>query len=399
MQDISFYFLLLIAVSAGWVLGRSRLSFRRKVESKTSDLFQDYFVGLNYWLNDEPDEAIDTFIKALKINGDTLETHLALGALLRRRGKVDKAIKVHQALLARPSLDQGFAASTRLELARDYIAAGLLDRAELLLNELLDENTPAKWDALKHLITIYQTEKEWAKAIYCSKELLANPSFKKDLKLRGAAAHFCCEQAELALSKDQLSQARELTKRAATFNRQSVRASFLLANIEQRLGNFKLAIKELIRIKTNNPDFISRLLEPLSQCYGQLGKMEEYEQLLKNTLKERSDVNVMLTLAELIRGRENDAATIDFLRREMAAHPSLKGLAALIDLKALDTDAQFGNNLQLLQLLQQLINRLLTKKAGYQCSQCGYESKSPNWLCPSCHSWDRENSILGTDTE
>jgi lipopolysaccharide biosynthesis regulator YciM len=396
MQDISVYFFLLIAVIAGWALGRSRLSLLRKAESKTSNLFQDYFVGLNYLLNDEPDEAIDTFIKALEINGDTVETHLALGALLRRRGKVDKAIKVHQALLARPGLDQTFAASSRLELARDYISAGLLDRAERLLNELLDENTPAKWDALKHLITIYQTEKEWTKAIDCSKELLANSSFKKDLKLRGAAAHFCCEQAELALSENQLNQARALTKRAFTFNRHSVRASFLLAKIEQGLGNFRSAIKELIRIKTNNPEFVSRLLEPLSQCYEQLGKIEEYEQLLQNSLQERSDVNVMLALAELIRARENDAATIDFLSREMAAHPSLKGLVALMDLKAPDTDAQFGNNLQ---LLQQLIHGLLTKKAAYQCSQCGYESKSPNWLCPSCHSWDREKPILGAETE
>ena len=396
MQDIAFYILLLIAVIAGWLLGKISLFSRGKSERQTTDLFQDYFVGLNYLLNDEPDEAIDTFIKALEINGETVETHLALGTLLRRRGKVDKAIRVHQNLLARPGLDQVFAASTRLELAKDYISAGLLDRAERLLNELLDENTPAQWDALKHLITIYQTEKEWAKAIDCSKILLANSSFKKDLKLRAAAAHFCCEQAETALSQDQLSQAREHTKSAFTFDRHSVRASFLLAKIEQCLGNYKASIKELIRIKTNNPDFISRLLEPLSQCYRQLGKMDEYETLLENTLKEKSDVNVMLALAELIRERADDAATIDFLSGQMAAHPSLKGLVALMDLKAPDTDIQFGNNLQ---LLQQLIDRLLKKKAAFQCSHCGYESKSLNWLCPSCHNWDRVRPILGTEMD
>ena len=118
MQDIAFYILLLIAVIAGWLLGKISLFSRKKSERQTTDLFQDYFVGLNYLLNDEPDEAIDTFIKALEINGETVETHLALGTLLRRRGKVDKAIRVHQNLLARPGLDQVFAASTRLNWPR-----------------------------------------------------------------------------------------------------------------------------------------------------------------------------------------------------------------------------------------------------------------------------------------
>ena len=174
MESLVIYLILLLAIVAGWVLGRFTARNRKEQTRDTGDIFEDYFVGLNYLLNDEPDEAIDTFIKALEINSETFETHLALGALLRRRGKVDKAIKVHQNLLGKPGLEPSFSDSTRLQLAVDYISAGLLDRAERLLDDILSENSPAKWDALRHLITIYQTEKEWEKAINCSAMLLAN---------------------------------------------------------------------------------------------------------------------------------------------------------------------------------------------------------------------------------
>ena len=124
MAYIDIYILLVFAIAAGWAAGRISVSSRKQQSVETNEIFADYFVGLNYLLNEEPDEAIDTFIRALEINSETVETHLALGALLRRRGKVDKAIKIHQSLLARQELDKSFSDSARLQLAIDYISAG-----------------------------------------------------------------------------------------------------------------------------------------------------------------------------------------------------------------------------------------------------------------------------------
>lgn len=391
MDNLSVYLLLLLAVIAGWILGR--LGSRRKSvpKSTANDMFEDYFVGLNYLLNDEPDEAIDTFIKALEVNSETIETHLALGALLRRRGKVDKAIKVHQALLARPALDQNFSESTRLQLARDYIAAGLLDRAERLLTEILDVKSPARWDALRHLITIYQTEKEWEKAIDCSNQLLSNASFKKDQELRVAAAHYCCELAEDLISKEQNSRAREQIKRAFTFDRRNVRASLLLAQIEQQSGNLKAAIKELVRIRSTHPEFVSRVLGPLAECYEQLENMPEFERLLSNSLPDEPDVSVVLALSDLVKKRSGDEAAIEFLNDYLGRKPSLKGLVELLRLQIPRADQQIGGNLN---LLQQMVDKLLRKNPAYQCNHCGYESRSLYWLCPSCQKWDKIKPIL-----
>ena len=382
---------MLFAIATGWVIGRISASSRKKRSFETNEIFTDYFVGLNYLLNDEPDEAIDTFIRALEINSETVETHLALGALLRRRGKVDKAIKIHQNLLARQELHKSFSDSTRLQLAIDYISAGLLDRAERLLYEIIKDSAAIKWDALRYLITIYQTEKEWVKAISCSSELLKNPIYKKDQDIRAAAAHYCCELAEQLLCEEKGVGAKELIKKAFTFDKKNVRATLLLARTEQSLGNYKSAIKELVRVRTNNPEFIGQVLEPLAECYEQIHNLMEYEKLLINTLPEEPDVSVVISLSGLVKKRSGDEAAISFLNDYLVRKPSLTGLVELLKLQIPKTDAAMSTNLN---LLQQMINKLVNKKATYQCHHCGYQARSLYWLCPSCQKWDKIKPIL-----
>ena len=391
MEYIGIYILLLFAIATGWVIGRISASPREKRSFETNEIFTDYFVGLNYLLNDEPDEAIDTFIRALEINSETVETHLALGALLRRRGKVDKAIKIHQNLLARQELHKSFSDSTRLQLAIDYISAGLLDRAERLLYEIIKDSAAIKWDALRYLITIYQTEKEWVKAISCSSELLKNPIYKKDQDIRAAAAHYCCELAEQLLCEEKGVGAKELIKKAFTFDKKNVRATLLLARTEQSLGNYKSAIKELVRVRTNNPEFISQVLGPLAECYEQIHNLMEYEKLLINTLPEEPDVSVVISLSGLVKKRSGDEAAISFLNDYLVRKPSLTGLVELLKLQIPKTDAAMSTNLN---LLQQMINKLVNKKATYQCHHCGYQARSLYWLCPSCQKWDKIKPIL-----
>ncbi len=393
MNSIFIYILLVVAVAAGWFLGRLG-STKPSRGSARNDFYQDYFVGLNYLLNEEPDEAIDTFIKSLEVNSDTIETHLALGALLRRRGKVDKAIQVHQSLLARPSLDQSVIDSTRIQLARDYIASGLLDRAERLLDEILSEDSPAQWKALKLLIRVYQTEKEWEKAIDCSRRLLRHSVYKKDMEIRAAAAHYCCELAENMISQQQYRSARDHIKRAFGFDRKNVRASFILASIEATLGNYKAAISELERIRAITPEFVGETLNPLAECYEQLGSLAEYEKFLKGCLSLESNISVVLALSELIQQRSGDEAAIVFLNEYMEQQPSLAGLLELLKMQIPAADEKVADNLR---SLQQMIDVLLKKKFDYQCNHCGYESKNLYWLCPSCKKWDKIKPIVETE--
>ncbi len=141
--------------------------------ARVSELSTTYFRGLNYLLNEQQDKAIEVFLQLAEINRDTVETHLALGNLFRRRGEVDRAIRVHQHLIARPNLNEDEKTVALLELGEDYMRAGLLDRAETLFTDLvaMDAQAPS---ALKHLIAIYQHERDWDKAIDHARRLRAD---------------------------------------------------------------------------------------------------------------------------------------------------------------------------------------------------------------------------------
>ena len=390
MDNLQIYVLLLVAVVAGWLMGKLGARLKSKPQENKPDMFHDYFVGLNYLLNDEPDEAIDTFIKALEINSDTIETHLALGALLRRRGKVDKAIKVHQVLLARQGLEESFFDETRLQLALDYIAAGLLDRAERLLKEIEEEGRESRWAALEQLTTIYQTEKEWDQAISSVQQLLKNPQRKKDQGLRSRGSHYCCELAEELLRQKQFNRAREQIKRAFTLDRKHVRASLLLAELEHATGNTRAAVKEILRLRNNHPEFSSHILELLSSWHTNSAAQKELEQILQAQLANGPDAYLVLQLAKLMEASQGGTAAIKFLNANLEQHTSLDSLVELLRLH-LGADAAAENTD--LAMLQSTLQDALQKRFNYRCNHCGYESQNLYWLCPSCQNWDKTAPI------
>lgn len=395
-SGITFYLWLLLAAAAGWFLARLAPGSNSRSRRTTSDIFQNYFVGLNYLLRDEPDEAIDTFIKGLEVNGDTIETHLALGALLRRRGKVDRAITVHQDLLARSGLSSEFGDSVRLELSNDYIAAGLLDRAERLLKEMLADNNPARWDALSQLVTVYQTEKEWGQAIEVVEQLIQNSRYRKDRNLRSIAAHYCCELADQALIKGDLAETRDHLRRAFQFDRNSARACLLLAEVERRSGSLSSARKELLRLAGSHPYLITEVLEPLAECLAEAGN-EPGAELRKNLVKlldEHPGAALLLEVVRLTREQEGDEPALQTLADGLRKHPSLKASLALLQWHLPLVPQEQGDNLK---LCAQTLENFLEARPGYRCEHCGFETRRLYWQCPSCQKWDRLNPIRGAD--
>ena len=124
------------AWSGWWVANRNNSSKNTGVHNRLS---REYVVGLNYLLNEQSDKAVDIFIKLLEVDSDTVETHLALGSLFRRRGEVDRAIRIHQNLIARPQLSLLQRKEALMALGQDYMSAGVFDRAErIFLSEIIE---------------------------------------------------------------------------------------------------------------------------------------------------------------------------------------------------------------------------------------------------------------------
>jgi lipopolysaccharide assembly protein B len=161
-MEIELWWLLVLPVffGLGWVAARIDINQLLK-ESRA--LPRSYFKGLNFLLNEQPDQAIEAFIEAARVDPETIELHFALGSLFRRRGETDRAIRVHQNLIERDGLSPSQRLHALSELGQDYLKAGLLDRAEEIFVKL--RGTDRDEEALKNLLEIYQQEKEWAKAV------------------------------------------------------------------------------------------------------------------------------------------------------------------------------------------------------------------------------------------
>jgi lipopolysaccharide biosynthesis regulator YciM len=395
MTDLLLYSLLLVAVALGFVAGRWRSWTTGN--RRPQDYTLNYYKGLSYLFNEQPDSAIDAFIGSLEVNSDTLETHLALGNMLRRRGEVTKAIKIHQNLLARPGLSVRQQHEAQLELARDYVKSGLLDRAEALLLELVELSSAYKVSALEHLIEIYQDENEWDKAIAMAGQLdRRHKSTSSGQSLGSIQAHFACERALQDIEDRQITSARAHLLNALKFDPGSVRASMLLAHLECSLGYYRDAIKYLHKIPQQDPDYLVEVLDTLTECYDRLGQREAVDRYLQQLLAEHPSNSLIIKIAERLRCSQGDYAAADFIAQQLKQSPSIRALNRLLELHLPHADGKAKENLE---LLKQLVDQVIAEKHSYCCQNCGFTGNSLHWLCPGCKFWGTVRPIKGVAGE
>ena len=399
MNDLLVFGLLFVAIAIGWYLGRR--SAPRTVAG--SDLPSQYYKGLNYLLDGRPDGAIDSFINALEVNSETLETHIALGNLLRKKGEVDRAIRIHQNLLARPSLPRAQVHQAHLELARDYISAGLLDRAERLLLDLVQESPEQRRSSLRHLLEIYQSEREWSRAIEIANALLPRKTLlggqsgpDRGQPVSVALAHYYCELACEKRDAGDLPAARKLLQQALAQDKQCVRASILLGEVECESGQYKQAVKALRRVRQQDPEYVPETISILRRCYAELNDDKSLKAYLQDCLGSDPTAPLVLAIAEDMRQSEGNEAAGDFLSAQLADRPSLRGLARLISLQLDATESPARENLSLLQVL---VERLIAERPAYRCGHCGFAGQQLHWFCPGCKHWGTMKTIRGTRVE
>ncbi|WP_455217687.1 lipopolysaccharide assembly protein LapB [Kaarinaea lacus] len=385
-MELAFLFgLLPIAAFSGWWIGRRSQDKPSKQEN--ASFSSDYFKGLNFLLNEQSDKAIDVFVKMLEVDSETVETHLALGNLFRRRGEGDRAIRIHQNLIARPTLSKSQRALALYELGQDYLRAGLLGRAETLFLELLDQGEYRN-ESMEKLLDIYQQEKDWQKAIDIAKRI-ENLSGKNMGKVM---AQFYCEQGDIFRARGDNSAALRMVKKALTSDRLCARASFLQANVEKSMGHCKAAVKSLRQIEKQDIRYLSEVIAPMVECYQSMGKLQEAERYLNYLLDKYDGITPLMALVEIIRQRDGERAASDRIVAFLRERPSVKGLDRLIELHLVGSDGAARENLM---ILKELTRKLLEEKPAYRCKNCGYKAKMLRWNCPGCKQWATIEPIQG----
>lgn len=380
--------LLPAAAWSGWWVATRNLA--DKASKQTNRLSREYVVGLNYLLNEQADKAVDIFIKLLDVDSETVETHLALGSLFRRRGEVDRAIRIHQNLIARPQLSVAERKEALLALGQDYMSAGVFDRAERIFLEVVELGGCRETRSLHGLLAIYEQEKSWESAL----EVIKKIELLKGQSMHTQAAHYYCEIADQALKINMYDKAQQATRQALAIDKQSVRASLLQASLDMKHLRFKPAIRALKRVPQQDPEFLTEIIEQLIVCYRELDLMNECVEFLQQTIEAHPRASTIFVIAEYLRSEKNMDIAIDFVSEKLGAHPSIKGLNRLI---FWHLESAHGKVKDKLQMLYDITSKFLDNKPVYRCGHCGFGGKHLHWHCPSCKQWGRMKPIHGLE--
>jgi lipopolysaccharide biosynthesis regulator YciM len=380
------WFLLPAAAGAGWWAAR-----RARAHDGSGQLSADYFKGLNYLLNEQPDKAIEVFMRMVEVDHDTLETHFALGNLFRRRGEVDRAIRIHQNLIARPALLPEQRQQALLALGEDYMRAGLFDRAENLYKELL-ELQPRHVGALNCLIDIYQQEKDWLSAVEALRERAAATG-----EMQGdVMAQYYCELATQASARGDAGAAHRNLDRALASDPRCARASLLRGELHMQGGAWEEAIGAYKQVEGQDAEYLPEVIEPLRQCYLRLGRPYDILPWLQGLVERGAGLSLMLAQAALLRERDGDRAAAAFITSELMRRPSVRGLSRLIELHLAYSEGGARRNLL---ILRDLTQKLLEERPVYRCAHCGFRGKSLHWQCPGCKRWNTVKPVHGVEGE
>lgn len=357
-----------LAFGLGWLA--SRLDLRQwRLENRQNP--RAYFRGLNFLLNEQQDQAIDAFIEAVQNDPDTSELHFALGNLFRRRGEYERAVRVHEHLLARGDISQADRQRAQHALALDYLKAGLLDRADDALLKL--EGTPFEQEARLARLANYERARDWAQAAQIARQL----DQRDQGSFANRLAHYLCEQAAA-----EPAQAQALLQQAMTTAPNAARPRLELARLQQQAGQALAACITLEDALQAAPDALPLLAAPLAAAAiaaRRTGPVLEHLQALYRQVPGIDLLQAIVTLHNAL--QDPGTCARDWYIQHLEQEPSLVAASRWIEGEKLEHE-------QFHPLVQRALEHAVKPLLRYRCAACGFEANQHFWQCPGCQTWD-----------
>ena len=360
----------------GWIAARIDIK-HLLTESRALPL--SYFRGLNFLLNEQPDKAIESFIEVVKVDPQTVDLHFALGNLFRRQGEIERAIRMHQNLLDRSDLPADRRTMASYELAQDFLRAGMLDRAEQLFAKLT--GTPYETQSLAHLISIYEQEKDWAKAIEVTgrvAEINRTPAFRE-------IAQYHCELAQAALLRSDPATARGEIDQALAVHRGCARANLIAGDLAMQEEDPAAALEAWQRIETQNAAFLALVADRVADACRRLGERPRALRLLRAWQEQSPSLDLLNALFSLTLESEGADAAAALIKDELSRNPTLLGLDRLLEAQIHAAPPERRHDLE---LVRNLVNQHIKRLGMYRCEQCGFRARQYYWRCPGCQKWE-----------
>ncbi|MEL6449197.1 MAG: hypothetical protein AAFQ62_14760 [Pseudomonadota bacterium] len=369
--------LFLLLAAAGFLFGRFG-GDRDDIDGIAAPLNSEYLKGLNFLLNDQNDQALEHFIRLVRVDDQTIETHFALGSLFRRRGEVDRAIRVHQNIIARPSLSREQRDQALFALARDYQHAGLLDRAENLFAQLAEDSS-YRTEALLRLCSIYEQEQEWASAVVAARQLEA----AKQPEIKARLSNYYCEIAQQALDRGDIAEARDNVRLSQAKRQRLTRGAILRGEIALEEHDRDLARKLFGRVLAQDGAYLIELLPKVARLYEDDAK--GLDAALREITAEREAARDEIARAALHWPDIRSPFIDDCVETMISEDPVLAGF--------IDTQQVFAQDdpelrQAALERVRAALGQLAATSPRYRCTRCGFSSRQLLWQCPGCRNWE-----------
>ena len=372
------FLLLPLAFYSGWKASGKSL----KPTSEKRQLSDNFVRGVNYLLNEEPDKALDVFLNRPEIDEYTAETYLLLGNLFRNRGEVDRALSVHQNLIGRASLNREQKTTTMLALGKDFLAAGMMDRAEQVFTELLRGENKTE-DAREALRNIYEQTQEWDKAIAVTE---ASSQTKTSNVLGPLVANYYCELAEESLLTGHIQHVNEMLEKARASYPNSTRVKVITARIHALQQEYQESSALFLSVAQEAPRLLGTIYQPMLESYEKSKKLEQLQDELYHIYMECSDAKVLEYTLRLAIDVGPSETIMQHLPEILESKQlNIRTIRQAVNLYCKNDKLESTDTLH---LIQSALSNHLSSQPGFQCRHCGYKMHDFLWRCPACNHWD-----------
>ena len=381
-SENTIYLAAIIFVSA--LLGYLYLKFIDK-DDEYSKISPEYLTGLKFLLNEQADKAINLFSEIVQVDEETIETHLALGVLFRKQGKIDQAIKLHENIISRKELKEHHYYQTLEELAEDYYVAGLYGKSEEIFKKLIDIKNH-KSSSLSKLMQIYEYTSEWDKALSTTEKLNAiDPSneYKKNIP------HYLCQISEKYIAKNDLENAELYIDKAKATKSSSSRILFVSIQIALKKRELVKAValyKKLCEISDLGHQI---LLPDLIATAKQNGHINQVNEMMQGICNKSSKVKEHLALLAIMNLNLDDKIIMQSLHEFLSNELYFSELLRFNEMKSISelVSKELINNIRV------KLNQKSMNKFKYLCKNCGYKTIKLSWQCPTCRNWESSTPI------
>lgn len=374
-NNLIIYLLLLVATACGWLMGRFHdLRFLKRRNPRNP------LTSIDFLLAEKNDGALDRLLDIEEITDEVVELFLNLGRTFREKGQTEKAIQLHQNLFARTDLTDKAELQIELELATDFLKAGLLDRAERLLLELIQESGKPGNQASRLIVQLYEEGRDWLPIL----ELYTKSKLSDLPDISSRVAQAACEQAEEEFKKGSYLESHKYLKLALKVNPQCARANVIFAQVAASQGEPKEAIRCYLKAIKQDPHVMLPILPGMVESFSKINDYQELDKQLAQHWQQYHAVEVLTQRVRLLTEQGKQQKAIEILLSDLLLHPSNQGFFTLVEVVV---NQKVGFNTSQLMVVYDILRRIIETEHKYICRSCGFKANEHYWRCPSCKNW------------